>query len=220
MVKVMKSSDRAYAVLSAVFIGCLVIATVVARKPINFFGLEGIFGVFPYALTFVITDIIAEIWGKERARSLVIAGVVSLLFAYGFIGLALVWPAPDYWQEQSAYQIVLGNTSRILLAGLAAFLASQFYDVWAFLFFKRATNGKYLWLRTNVSTIPAQIIDSVVFYPIAFAGILPLKSIIIGGLIFKLIVVLVEQFAVYFVVWLLKNPKFIWSLEFQADEAS
>lgn len=216
----MNFRTRVYIVLVAVFVGCLVISTVVARKPINFLGLTANFGVIVYVFTFIITDIVAEIWGKAHARFMLISGFISLLITFFFTTLAVIWPAPEFWTDQPAYDIVLANTFQVMVAGILAYLAAQFYDVWAFSLLKKKYQQKHLWLRTNVSTIPAQFIDTIIFVPIAFAGTQFVGQIFIGILTFKIVVALLEQFIVYAVVWGLRSRRFNWSSSFTSEVAS
>ncbi len=194
-----------FTILVGIFVGSLIISTVLARKPIIAGGILVNFGVFIYATTFVLTDIVVEIWGKAKARSMVIAGFGALLVSYAWTILGVAWPGAPMWKDQEAFNLVLSSTARFMTGGIVAYLAAQFYDVWAFLLLKRRTNGRYLWLRTNVATIPAQFIDTFIFITIGFYGVLPLAPLIWGVLTIKVAVALVTQFGVYAGVWILRR---------------
>ena len=204
----MTLKEKVYIILTGIFVGCLIMSTVLARKPIIVGGLLVNFAVFVYAVTFVITDVVSEIWGRERARFLIISGFISLVVAYLWTNLGLLWPGASFWEHQEAFTVILGSTSRVMTGGMIAYLVAQFYDVWIFLFLKRKTKGKHLWFRTNTSTFIAQTIDTFIFITIGFYGVLPLKPMIIGVLTIKISIALVAQFLVYLTVWILRKPKF------------
>jgi uncharacterized integral membrane protein (TIGR00697 family) len=81
-----------------------------------------------------------------------------------FLYLGRVLPPAPFWGHQAAYEAVLGMVPRIVAASMIAYLVSQFHDVWAFLFWRRVTKGKHLWLRNNLSTMASQLLDSVIFH--------------------------------------------------------
>jgi uncharacterized integral membrane protein (TIGR00697 family) len=112
-----------------------------------------------------------------------------------FLGRLL--PAAPFWQHQGAYEIILGSTPRIVLASMIAYLISQNHDVWAFHWLKKKTEGKHLWLRNNGSTVASQLIDSVLFIGIAFAGTYPMKTIA---------VMIASQYLVKVVIAFLDTP--------------
>jgi len=203
--KVIRREEKAYILLTATFVGGLVIAEVLASKIVNMAGLIVPAGVLAYSITFPITDIICEVWGKKRANFVVFSGFITLLVVLGLIRLALVWPKAPFWTGEEAFARILGSTSRIIVASFIAYLISQYHDVWAFHFWGKVTRGKYLWLRNNASTFVSQFIDTFVFITIAFYGVMPVFSLIKGQYIIKLLIALLDTPFVYFGVWLIRK---------------
>ena len=115
------------------------------------------------------------------------------------VSIAIIWPGADFWTNQEAFESVLGNTWRIVLASFIAYIISQNHDIWAFLFWRKKTEGKYLWLRNTLSTIVSQFIDTVVFLFIAFYGQFPIGGMIVGLFIVKVILALVDTPFIYLV---------------------
>ena len=197
--------NDAFIFLLSIFIASLTIASVLASKIIHIFGLYVPAGVLAYAITFICTDVISEIWGKNRARSTVLGGFIALIVVLILIQLGLNWPRAPFWNQEAAFQSILGSTTRIIVASFVAYLVSQLHDVWAFHFWKKLTKDRHLWLRNNFSTAVSQLIDSILFISIAFYGSMPILPLIIGQWIIKFAIAAVDTPVVYLVVWLLKN---------------
>ncbi len=198
-----REPDTGFAVLAAVFAGTLVIAAVLAAKIIQIGPLAVPAGVLAFALTFPCTDVIAEIYGRRSAYRVVLGGFCALLLALGLIQLALAWPAAGFWQGQEAFAQILGTSQRVIVASVLAYIASQVCDVWLFARLRRATNGRFLWLRNNVSTALAQLVDSVVFITVAFLGSQPVAALILGQWAVKLVIAAGDTPVVYLLVhWL------------------
>jgi len=201
----MNTSEKSFIILLSVFVGSITIASVLASKIINVAGFFVPAGILAYSITFVATDVISEIWGKERANITVVGGFIALLAVLGLVHLGLIWPKAPFWNNEDAFQTILGSTPRIILASFVAYLVSQFHDVWAFHFWKRFTNERHLWLRNNLSTAVSQFIDSFLFITIAFYGIMPIGPMILGQWIIKFGIGILDTPAVYFLVWLLRD---------------
>jgi len=170
------------------FAGMVVIANIIAVKPVMFGPFMVPAAVLIYAATFLMTDVITEVWGKKRAQEAIIGGFVANIFLVIGVYLTIKWPGASFWKNQEALVSILGLTPRIVLASMIAYLISQTHDVLVFHFWKTKTRGKYLWLRNNASTAVSQLIDTVIFIIIAFYGVLPVVSLIIGQYIVKLII--------------------------------
>ncbi len=194
-----------YTLLVGLFVGGLVIAAVISGKIVNFFGLYVPAGVLAYSITFAVSDIISEIWGKQRATQVVRCGFVALVVAMVLSSLALHWPSAPFWNEQTAFGSVFGITPRIVLASLIAYAISQTHDVWLFHFIRTATGGKHLWLRNNLSTAVSQLIDSTLFIILAFYGTLPVLPLIIGQWTAKMAIAMCDTPFVYLGVSLLRD---------------
>ena len=167
---------RAYVILSAIFAGAIVAANLIGTKVIPLFTIGGFqftssVGIFLFPLTFLVTDIIAEVYGPKATRAVITGTLVVLVIVLAVTALATVLPPADRFAEQNdAYLGIFRSSLRILLASIVAFVLSQYHDVWAFTFWKNATKGRFLWLRNNASTVVSQLIDTVVFMLIAFWG--------------------------------------------------
>ncbi len=192
--------------LACIFSGSLVIAAVISSKIISVGPIVVPAGILAYCLTFVASDVISEIWGKNTARQVVAGGFAALVVCLGLIHLALAWPAAPFWEGDQAFEEVLGAAPRIILASLAAYIVSQYHDVWAFHFWKKTFRGRHLWLRNNLSTAVSQLLDSTIFIFIAFLGVMPVLPLILGQMAVKLIIAFLDTPLVYLLVWLLKKP--------------
>ena len=168
---------RSYAILSCLFAGTIVAANLMGTKVIPFFTigtyqLTGSVGIFLFPLSFLITDIVTEIYGAKATRALITGTLIVLLVVLGVTGLATVLPPAERFAAQNdAYVGVFRSSLRIIVASIVAFTLSQYHDVWAFDFWKKKTNGRFLWLRNNASTMVSQLIDTVIFMLIAFWGV-------------------------------------------------
>lgn len=162
--------------IGALFAGSVVAANLMGTKVIDFFRIggyqfSGSVGIFLFPLTFLITDVIAEVYGSKATRGLVTGTLVTLLVVLAATGLAtLIPPAGRFAAQNDAYVSIFRGSSRILVASIIAFSVSQYHDIWAFHFWKRLTDGRHLWLRNNASTVVSQLIDSALFLLIAFWG--------------------------------------------------
>lgn len=201
-----KDNSLAFILLASLFSGSLVIASVISSKIITIGGVVLPAGILAYCITFVASDVISEVWGKEKAKQVVLGGFAALVVSLGLIHLALAWPGAVFWDNTEAYASVLGAAPRIIIASLIAYLISQNHDVWAFHFWKRVFNGRHLWIRNNLSTASSQVIDSAIFISIAFYGIMPIMPLIAGQVMIKLIIAFMDTPVVYFLVWFIRRP--------------
>ena len=191
--------------LACIYAGSLVLAAVMASKIIVVGPIVVPAGVLAYCLTFLITVVISEVWGKERAQTVVMGGFITLVLVFVLTGISIFWPAAPFWPHQQAYKTILGSSARIMVASLAAYFFSQYHDVWAFHFWRRLTSERFLWLRNNASTIVSQLLDSVVFITIAFYGTMPLAPLILGQWVVKVGIALLDTPFVYLLVYLLRR---------------
>ncbi|MBT4963854.1 MAG: queuosine precursor transporter [Francisellaceae bacterium] len=157
-------------------------------------------------LTFPITDVISEIWGKNYAsKSVLFAFCAQALFVF-FIQVSIFLPYNDSWPDQSMYVEILGTGPRILLASLVAFLTAQMWDVYIYAKLKKSTKGKYLWLRNNVSTISSQMINSFLLISIAYYGTHSIIELFLGSILIKVTIAILDTPLVYLAVsYITKN---------------
>ena len=191
--------------LSGIFCACLVAAAVLAAKIVGIGPVSVPAGVFAYCITFVCADVISEVWGRRCANMVVLTGFIGLGLTFLLIRLALWSPAASFWAGEEAFQHVLGMTPRIIVASLAAYVFSQFHDVWLYTLLKDRMRGRHLWLRNNAATLLSQLIDTVMFITIAFYGVLPLWPLIAGQWLVKAMLALCGTPLVYAAVWCVRR---------------
>lgn len=190
----------------AILAALTVMASIFANKIVEVGTFTVPAGVIVFSMTFLITDIIAETWGKQAAQNAVWTGFYANIVLVISVLIVTHWQAPIYMQEAAEiFNQAIGLTWRITVAGLITYLISQSHDVWAYHFWKQKTKGKHLWLRNNASTIISQFIDSVLFITIAFYGILPIWPLILGQWIIKIIIAIAETPFLYATRWMMKK---------------
>ncbi|HFG9708856.1 TPA: queuosine precursor transporter [Clostridioides difficile] len=193
-----KKTERNLTLLNCVFVTSLVISNIVAGKVIDIFGLIVPAAVVAYPLTFLCTDVIGEIWGKEEANRTVRRGILMQLFSLLLITIAIALPSASFATEYSSnLKAVLGQNVRFVLASLTAYILAQSNDVFIFHKLKDKFNGKHKWLRNNASTMLSQLIDTAIFITIGFWGTVP-----------SLITMILSQYVVKFFLALLDTPFF------------
>jgi uncharacterized integral membrane protein (TIGR00697 family) len=165
-------------VLAASFIAALMIANIVAIKTVNVGFANVTAAIFFYPITFIMADTISEIWGRHVARRAIWTGLLMNAVMVGIFTLVIHMPSAPFFTNQKELELILGGVPRIVLASLVAYSISQNLDVYLFTKLREKTKGRHLWLRTNVATILCQIIDTAIFFSIAFIGIMPLPDMI------------------------------------------
>ena len=128
-------------------------------------------GILFFPISYVIGDVLTEVYGYARARRCIWAGFGALLFM-AFMALVVVaLPPAESWTGQDAYEQVFGQVPRIVLASIVAFWAGEFVNSYVLARMKVWTRGRHLWSRTIGSTVAGQGVDSLIFYPLAFYGV-------------------------------------------------
>ncbi|WP_299005995.1 queuosine precursor transporter [uncultured Tenacibaculum sp.] len=200
-----------YLVLASLFIASLVTSNLIFQKffywePFNLFRFEVSVGILPYPITFLITDILSEIYGKKKANQVVVAGIFASFFSMLIILVADYAPAIDNSPiGNETFTKVFGLSPLAVLASMLAYLAAQFIDIRIFHFWKRLTKGKHLWLRNNFSTFLSQFIDTfTVLFLLSSFKILPWSifgSLLLSGFLFKVIIAAVDTPVLYVIVY-------------------
>ncbi len=195
-----KVIDTKFIYLAAIFIGLLIICNVIAGKITTIWIFTVPTAVLAYALTFLMTDAISEVYGKERAKQVVLAGFVASVVAVIMVYVAIIAPPAVFWEHQGEFESILGVMPRVVFASMVAYLISQLHDVYAFHFWRGKTKGKHLWLRNNASTMVSQLMDTIVFITIAFYGLFPIGTLIFYQYLAKLLIALCDTPFVYMLV--------------------
>ena len=206
---------KIYLVLAALFITSLVVSNLIFQKffywnPFGLFRFEISVGILPYPITFLITDLISEIYGKKKANQVVTVGIFASFFSMGIIYLANAVPAIDSSPiNDQIFSQVFGLSPIAVLASMMAYLFAQFIDIRIFHFWKAYTKGKYLWLRNNFSTFTSQFVDTLtVLLLLCSFGVLPWNifySLLLSGFLFKVVVAALDTPLLYLFVWLFRK---------------
>jgi len=128
-------------------------------------------GILFFPISYVLGDVLTEVYGYARARRCIWAGFAALIFMAGMSWVVVALPPAPGWSGQSAYEAVFGQVPRIVLASIVAFWAGEFANSFVLAKMKLRSRGRMLWARTIGSTIVGQAIDSLIFYPLAFWGL-------------------------------------------------
>ena len=184
----MNKNYKYLSTISVFFVSVLLISNVASTKIVDFkwFTFDG--GTLLFPLSYIFGDVLTEVYGYKRSRIVIWLGFFSaLMMSLIFIIVGKLPSAPG-WNNQVAYDVILGLTPRIVLASLIAYTVGEFSNSYVLAKMKIWTKGKWLWTRTIGSTIIGELLDSVLFILIAFYGILPsslLLTLIISNYIFK-----------------------------------
>ena len=213
---------------SALVVASVVAATKMIEFKIPLLGAllfkNGLFvpaGVIVYAASFLVTDLISEVYGKKEAMTAVLLGFASMLVFSLYSLLMTKWTAAPFWGNQEAFELVVGLSFRITIAGIFSFLISQTWDVMVFHLLKKDNSSygkpKHLWIRNNVSTITSQFIDSTMFISIAFIGIYDnIIGMIVAQWFVKCIIAILDTPFAYWGRYILnppvEKPKGFWNL--------
>ncbi len=209
------SAQRVYLILGALFVASLVASNLIFQKFFyyDFFGLytfEISVGILPYPITFLITDLISEIYGKRKANQVVTAGIFASFFSLLIILAADAVPATN-WSPigDQLFNKVFGATGIAVFASMVAYLLAQYIDIYIYHFWKKLTKGKHLWLRNNFSTFSSQFVDtaSVLLLLCTFGKIewSLFGGLLLGGFLFKVLIAVIDTPFLYLFVYLFRK---------------
>ena len=208
-----EKSKKIYLYLAAIFIAALVVCNLIANKFITIdLGFKTFIisaGVLPYPITFLITDILSEIYGKKKTARIVWAGFGASLFVLGVLLLAQQFTAIEGSPlDDDTFNKVFGNSWRVIFASMTAYLCAQLIDVRIYHFWKEKTAGKHLWLRNNFSTVFSQLVDTTLVVCVLFLGIRSNSEIIqfiLDGWLFKMLCAFIDTPALYAATAIIRN---------------
>ncbi len=216
-----KTAFSIYLYLGALFITSLVVSNLIFQKFFywNPFGDATIFGaplfelsvgILPYPITFLITDLVSEIYGRKKANQVVTAGIFASVFSMLIIFVSNEAPAiPSSPVGDETFTKVFGLSPLGVLASMLAYLIAQYIDISIYHFWKKLTNGKMLWLRNNFSTFSSQLVDTVtVVGLLCIFGVLPwdmFYGLVLSGFVFKVLIALLDTPLLYFFVYLMRK---------------
>ena len=212
-------ANTLYLILSGIFIASLVSCNLIFQKFfqidiwVPFIGpytFEQSVGLLPYPVTFLVTDIISEIYGRKKANQVVTAGLIASLFMLLVVTVADFMPA-TVWSPVSSetFHNVFGLSGAAVFASMMAYLFAQYIDIRIFHFWKKLTRGKHLWLRNNASTIFSQFIDTFsVLFLLCMFNVLSwdiFSTLLINGFLFKVFFAAFDTPIVYFLIYFIRK---------------
>ncbi|SNT27657.1 queuosine precursor transporter [Sphingopyxis indica] len=168
---------RYYDLVMAAFVAILLLSNIIGASKPSYIpmpdGGQWAFGagVLFFPISYIIGDVLTEVYGYARARRVIWTGFAALIFMAFMAAVVVALPPADGWPGQASYEFVFGNSWRIVLASMTAFWAGEFANSYVLARMKLATGGRFLWMRTIGSTIVGQGLDSLIFYPLAFYGL-------------------------------------------------
>jgi uncharacterized integral membrane protein (TIGR00697 family) len=213
-------ADQIFLFLAALFITSLVVSNLIFQKfffwyPVDtsIFGIplfELSVGILPYPITFLITDLISEIFGKKKANQVVVAGIFASFFSIGILLVADAVPAiASSPINDATFNLVFSLSPLAVLASMIAYLLAQFVDIRIYHFWKKITQGKHLWLRNNFSTFTSQFLDTfTVILLLCFFGVLSwdmFLGLVVSGFVFKVLVAVIDTPFLYLFVYLIRK---------------
>ena len=193
----MKKTESNLLLLNSIFITTLIVANILASKVVTIGSFVLPAAVVAYPLTFLMTDVIGEIWGKKEANRAVRNGFICQAISLILILLAIMLPVAPFANNQAEFEAILGQSFRVVFASMVGYLVAQCNDVFIFHKLKEKYNGKHKWLRNNVSTLLSQLLDTAIFITIAFIGTVP-----------NIVTMIFSQYAIKAVYALLDTPFF------------
>lgn len=161
-----------------VFTVCLIIANLIAQKTITIFGLSATAALLVFPISYIVNDLIAEVWGYKKARFIIWLGFVLNFFVVIVFQLSIIIPANEFYPYQDAFSQVLGSTLRLTAASFVAFLLGSFVNAYVMSRMKILQKGKGFSIRAIISTLAGELIDSLFFFTIAFVGLMPFANVL------------------------------------------
>jgi len=164
----MTAEHKLYVCLAAVFVSCLLLGDIIGGKTIPTLRLLGhdlgpiSVGILPFPVTFLLTDVVNDFYGRRGARFLTLVGFAMALLAWALLQLSTALPAhPSTYFTQAEFAKIFGGSAQLFVASMIAYLIGQFLDIQVFQFWKALTRSRHLWLRATGSTLLSQIVDTV-----------------------------------------------------------
>jgi uncharacterized integral membrane protein (TIGR00697 family) len=206
----MQKNYKYLTAISVLFVSILLISNVASSKIVDFtwFTFDG--GTLLFPLSYIFDDILTEVYGYAKSRQTIWLGFFSALMMSVIFIVVGKLPAAAGWDNQAAYDAILGLTPRIVIASLLAYSIGEFSNSFILAKMKILTKGKWLWTRTIGSTIVGELLDTVLFITIAFYGVFPaslLLTLMVSNYIFKTAVEVLFTPITYAVVRFLKRAE-------------
>lgn len=174
--------ERGYSIwfvmVVALFLTSLLLSNIIAAKIISVGGLVMSSAIVIFPVSYIIGDVLTEVYGYRRARVVIWIGFACNLLVVLIISAAIAMPPASFYEHQQAFETVLGVAPRLMLASLTAYLVGEFTNSFVLAKLKIATQGRWLWTRTISSTMIAQLLDTAIFTTVAFTGVYPAAELV------------------------------------------
>lgn len=167
-----------YAMLTGVFTASLIISNIIAGKTFDFFSVVLPCGVIIFPIIYIVNDVLAEVYGYEKARKVILLGFLMNLVAVICYNITILLPAPVFFENSDAFGVVLGSTLRLLIASFIAYLAGSLVNAKLMVVLKK-WNEEKLFFRCILSTLFGEGLDAIIFITIGFLGTMPVEALII-----------------------------------------
>lgn len=165
--------------LGVLFNVCLIASNLLETKVIQVGGVTATAGLIVFPVSYIINDCIAEVWGFKKARLIIWSGFAMNFLVVAFAQLAIMLPAAPFWEGEAGFNFVFGMAPRIVMASLCAFLVGSFLNAYVMSRMKIASRGRHFSVRAMVSTLVGESADSILFFPIAFGGMIPAEELLV-----------------------------------------
>ena len=215
-----KDFSPLFLLIACLFVTCLLISNIIAGKITVILGLTLPAAVILFPITYIFGDILTEVYGYSRARLIIWSGFLANAFMAFVFMITLSLPYPNFWTNQSAFQIVLGFTPRLVAASLIAYLLGEFSNSWVMSKLKLLCQGRHLWIRTIGSTLVGEAFDTLLFITLAFVGIFPtsvLAGMLLGQYLWKVGYEIAATPLTYLVVGWLKRQEGIDTFDYEVN---
>ena len=167
-----------YATLTGIFTACLIVSNIIAGKTFNFFSFVLPCGVIIFPVIYIVNDVLAEVYGYEKTRNVILLGFFMNLVAVICYTITIWLPAPVFFENSEAFSVVLGSTFRLLVASFAAYLVGSIVNAKLMVYLKKWDEDK-LFFRCIVSTLFGEGMDALIFITIGFLGTMPIEALIL-----------------------------------------
>ena len=166
-----------YAVLTGIFTACLIVSNIIAGKTFDFYSFTLPCGVIIFPVIYIVNDVLAEVYGYEKARCVILLGFFMNLIAVICYNITIWLPAPVFFENSEAFGIVLGSTARLLVASFVAYLVGSLVNAKLMTYLKGWDEEK-LFFRCIVSTLFGEGLDALIFITIGFFGTMPTDALL------------------------------------------
>ena len=167
-----------YAMLTGVFTASLIVSNIIAGKTFDFFSFTLPCGVIIFPIIYIVNDVLAEVYGYEKARKVILLGFLMNLVAVICYNITIILPAPVFFENSDAFSVVLGSTLRLLVASFVAYLVGSLVNAKVMVLLKKWDEEK-LFLRCIISTLFGEGLDAVIFIFIGFLATMPFEALIL-----------------------------------------